>query len=140
MAQYAIVWYTLGKRDPADRAMAYLEKIQNKSGGFNGETNVFAAPTAGCPSGATELCNPYRPEKVDSYELGMKTRLADGKLIDFARALVGRRTGGLALVTIVLWLIDRSSSSEGPVARAGLRFWLWANRLWWYEPRAPSGP
>ncbi|MFU2485940.1 prenyltransferase/squalene oxidase repeat-containing protein [Thauera sp. WH-1] len=36
MAQYAIVWYTLGKREPADRAMAYLEKIQNKSGGFNG--------------------------------------------------------------------------------------------------------
>ena len=52
-----------------------------KSGGFNGETNVFVAPTPGCPSGATELCNPYRPEKVDSYELGMKTRLADGKLI-----------------------------------------------------------
>jgi iron complex outermembrane receptor protein len=52
-----------------------------KSGGFNGETNVFAAPTAGCPSGATELCNPYRPEKVDSYELGIKTKLADGRVI-----------------------------------------------------------
>ncbi len=36
MAQYAIVWYTLGQREPADRAMAYLEKIQNKSGGFFG--------------------------------------------------------------------------------------------------------
>lgn len=52
-----------------------------KSGGFNGETNVFVAPTTACPSGATELCTPYRPEKVDSYELGMKTRLADGRVI-----------------------------------------------------------
>ncbi len=52
-----------------------------KSGGFNGETNVFVAPTAGCPSGATELCNPYRPEKVDSYEVGIKTKLADGRVI-----------------------------------------------------------
>lgn len=52
-----------------------------KSGGFNGETNVFVAPTAGCPSGATELCNPYRPEKVDSYEVGLKTKLADGRVI-----------------------------------------------------------
>ncbi|MDP3907361.1 TonB-dependent receptor [Novosphingobium sp.] len=52
-----------------------------KSGGFNGETNLFAAPTAACPTGALELCEPYRPEKVDSYELGLKTRLLDGKLI-----------------------------------------------------------
>jgi iron complex outermembrane receptor protein len=29
-----------------------------KSGGFNGETNVFVAPTTACPSGATELCTP----------------------------------------------------------------------------------
>jgi iron complex outermembrane receptor protein len=52
-----------------------------KSGGFNGETNSFGAPTADCPSGAIELCNPYRPEKVNSYEIGLKTRLADGKVI-----------------------------------------------------------
>ena len=52
-----------------------------KSGGFNGETNVFVAPTPACPSGATELCSPYRPEKVDSFELGMKTKLADGRVI-----------------------------------------------------------
>ena len=52
-----------------------------KSGGFNGETNDFRAPTANCTSGAIELCNPYRPEKVDSYELGLKTRLAGGKVI-----------------------------------------------------------
>jgi iron complex outermembrane receptor protein len=52
-----------------------------KSGGFNGETNDFRAPTADCPTGAIELCNPYRPETVDSYEVGLKTRLADGKVI-----------------------------------------------------------
>jgi iron complex outermembrane receptor protein len=52
-----------------------------KSGGFNGETNSFGAPTADCPTGAIELCNPYRPEKVNSYEVGLKTRLADGKVI-----------------------------------------------------------
>ncbi len=36
IAQYAIVWYTLGQKDRADRAIRYLEKIQNKSGGFFG--------------------------------------------------------------------------------------------------------
>lgn len=36
MAQYAIVWYTLGKKEQADKAIHYLEKLQNKSGGFNG--------------------------------------------------------------------------------------------------------
>lgn len=53
-----------------------------KSGGFNGETNVFYDPAApaGCPLGATELCVPYKAEKVDSYELGVKTRLLDGLL------------------------------------------------------------
>ena len=53
-----------------------------KSGGFNGETNVFFDPgaPAGCPLGATELCVPYKAEKVDSYELGVKTRLLDGML------------------------------------------------------------
>ncbi len=57
-----------------------------KSGGFNGETDVggligqpFSCTTA--PGKGSELCNPYRPEKVDSYELGLKTKLADGKLI-----------------------------------------------------------
>jgi iron complex outermembrane receptor protein len=52
-----------------------------KSGGFNGETNVFGAPTAACPSGAAELCNPYKPEKVDSYEVGLKTRFLDNRVI-----------------------------------------------------------
>ncbi len=49
-----------------------------KSGGFNGETNVFAAPTADCPTGTLELCQPYLPEIVDSYELGFKGILANG--------------------------------------------------------------
>lgn len=52
-----------------------------KSGGFNGETNDFVAPTPACPTGALELCSPYDPEKVDSYELGIKSKLADGRLI-----------------------------------------------------------
>lgn len=52
-----------------------------KSGGFNGESNAFAAPTADCPTGALELCNPYLPETVNSYELGLKNVLADGALV-----------------------------------------------------------
>lgn len=47
MAQYAIVWYTLGKKREADLAMAYLEKIQNKSGGFNGSYGQGAKYIAG---------------------------------------------------------------------------------------------
>ncbi|MFV0642967.1 MAG: TonB-dependent receptor [Sphingomonadaceae bacterium] len=54
-----------------------------KSGGFNGETNVFydpAALAAGCPFGAAELCDPYKPEKVNSYEIGFKSQLFDNRL------------------------------------------------------------
>lgn len=36
MAQLSIAWYKLGINEPADKAMAYLEKIQNPSGGFYG--------------------------------------------------------------------------------------------------------
>lgn len=36
MAQYAIVWYSLDQPALADKAITYLETIQNKSGGFNG--------------------------------------------------------------------------------------------------------
>ena len=57
-----------------------------KSGGFNGETDVsaligspFSCSTA--PGKASELCNPYKPELVDSYEMGIKTRIDDGTLI-----------------------------------------------------------
>jgi Outer membrane receptor proteins, mostly Fe transport len=52
-----------------------------KSGGLNGETNVFVAPTPDCPSGAPELCAPYKPEKVDSYEIGAKTQLLGRALV-----------------------------------------------------------
>ncbi|MCP5395270.1 MAG: TonB-dependent receptor [Sphingomonadaceae bacterium] len=54
-----------------------------KSGGFNGETNVFydpAALAAGCPFGAAELCDPYDAEKVDSYEVGFKSQFMDRRL------------------------------------------------------------
>lgn len=47
MAQYAIVWYTLGDTQRADRAMAYLETIQNKSGGFYGSYGKGAKYIAG---------------------------------------------------------------------------------------------
>ncbi len=36
LAQYALVFYKLGMRDHADKAVSYLEKIQNNSGGFDG--------------------------------------------------------------------------------------------------------
>lgn len=47
MAQYAIVWYTLGDKLRADRAMACLETIQNKSGGFFGSYGKGAKYIAG---------------------------------------------------------------------------------------------
>ena len=36
MAQLAIAWYKIGDPGPADRAMTYLETLQNPSGGFYG--------------------------------------------------------------------------------------------------------
>jgi len=36
VAQLSIAWYKLGQKTHADRAMEYLEKIQNRSGGFYG--------------------------------------------------------------------------------------------------------
>ena len=47
MAQYAIVWYALGDKARADRAIAYLEKIQNPSGGFFGSYGKGAKYIAG---------------------------------------------------------------------------------------------
>lgn len=47
MAQYAIVWYTLGEKKRADHAIAYLEKIQNPSGGFFGSYGKGAKYIAG---------------------------------------------------------------------------------------------
>ena len=69
---------------PVDKINTYARFARGfKSGGFNGETSVFFDPAApaGCPLGLTELCQPYRPEKVDSYEVGIKTRLLDNRLI-----------------------------------------------------------
>ena len=47
MAQYAVVWYALGKKAQADLAIAYLEKIQNRSGGFYGSYGKGAKYIAG---------------------------------------------------------------------------------------------
>ncbi len=67
--------------DLAENVNVYARYARGfKSGGFNGETTEVVAPTAECPSGAIELCQPYRPEKVDSYEVGLKSRLLDNRL------------------------------------------------------------
>jgi malonyl-CoA O-methyltransferase len=47
IAQYAVVWYRLGNRERADRALQYLERIQNPSGGFNGSYGKGAKYIAG---------------------------------------------------------------------------------------------
>jgi len=55
---------------PVDEVNIYAKYAKGfKSGGFNGES-----------SDPTELASPYRPEKVDSYELGLKSRLFDNRL------------------------------------------------------------
>ncbi|MGB8218563.1 MAG: methyltransferase domain-containing protein [Candidatus Methanoperedens sp.] len=36
VAQFALIWYKLGMKENADKAMHYLETIQNRSGGFYG--------------------------------------------------------------------------------------------------------
>ena len=36
LAQLAIAWYKLGEKEPADKAIGYMETIQNRSGGFYG--------------------------------------------------------------------------------------------------------
>jgi malonyl-CoA O-methyltransferase len=36
MAQLAVAWYKLGDKEHADRALTYLERLQNSSGGFYG--------------------------------------------------------------------------------------------------------
>jgi malonyl-CoA O-methyltransferase len=35
-AQYAVIWYKLGERDRAERAVRNLERRQRRSGGFYG--------------------------------------------------------------------------------------------------------
>jgi malonyl-CoA O-methyltransferase len=36
IAQYAVIWYKLGQREPAQRAFSFLRTLQNPSGGFFG--------------------------------------------------------------------------------------------------------
>lgn len=36
IAQFAVIWYKLGMKEYADKAINYLNKIQNKTGGFYG--------------------------------------------------------------------------------------------------------
>lgn len=43
LAQYALIWYRMGRKPQADRAMACLEKLQNPSGGFFGSYGQGAA-------------------------------------------------------------------------------------------------
>lgn len=43
MAQIALAWYKLGEVEPADRALAYVERIQNRSGGWFGSYGPDAA-------------------------------------------------------------------------------------------------
>ena len=47
MAQYAVIWYLLGQPERADRALRYLDRIQNPSGGFFGSYGKGAAYIAG---------------------------------------------------------------------------------------------
>lgn len=48
VAQLAIAWYKLGDRGPADKAMRYLEALQNPSGGFNGSYGKGAVYLPDC--------------------------------------------------------------------------------------------
>lgn len=43
LAQYALIWYRMGRKSQADRAMRYLERMQNPSGGFFGSYGTDAA-------------------------------------------------------------------------------------------------
>lgn len=36
IAQFCVIWYKMGRKDLADKSLKYLEKIQNKDGGFYG--------------------------------------------------------------------------------------------------------
>jgi iron complex outermembrane recepter protein len=55
---------------PTEEVNLYAKYAKGfKSGGFNGES-----------SDPNELATPYRPEKLDSYEIGLKSRLLDNRL------------------------------------------------------------
>lgn len=84
-----------------------------KSGGFNGETNTFIAPSTACPSGATELCNPYQPEKVDSYEIGMKNSFGNGAFVLNIAAFYDKHKD------IQLAVFDATGAAASTVLNAG---------------------
>ena len=55
----------------SDAVNAYVKYAEGfKSGGFNGEANSLA-----------ESITPFQPEKLKSYEAGLKTSFADGRAI-----------------------------------------------------------
>jgi len=58
----------------SDAVNAYAKYSEGfKSGGFNGEANLDENFTI------NEAVTPYQPEKLKSYELGLKTSFADGR-------------------------------------------------------------
>jgi iron complex outermembrane receptor protein len=60
----------------SDAVNAYAKYSEGfKSGGFNGEANLDDNGTI------NEAVTPYQPEKLKSYELGLKTSFADGRAI-----------------------------------------------------------
>ena len=73
-----------------------------KSGGFNGETNDIA-----------ELSTPYRPEKMDAYEIGAKTTLWDGRAT-FNTALFLNKSSDLQLS-----IFKATGAASSTVANAG---------------------
>jgi iron complex outermembrane receptor protein len=68
----------------SDTVNAYVKYSEGfKSGGFNGEFGNVGSPP-GSPAvvaaNVAETKTPFNPEKVQSYELGLKTSLAQGRL------------------------------------------------------------
>lgn len=70
-AKYNNVTPTVTLQYEPRRALLFYARYAKgfKSGGFNGEASTL-----------DELKNPYRPEKVDSYEVGVKSRLLNNRL------------------------------------------------------------
>lgn len=69
IAQYAIVWYTLGNADLANKALMYLEKTQNKSGGFYGS---YGKDAKYIPNAEISWAVKYF---LDAYQLKNKLRV-----------------------------------------------------------------
>ncbi|MCW6534773.1 TonB-dependent receptor [Sphingomonas lycopersici] len=70
------------KYEPTDHINLYARYAKGfKSGGFNGETNIVGttASLPGCAAPA-ELTCPYKAETVNSYEVGIKTKLLNNTL------------------------------------------------------------